>query len=319
MINGWIGKSERVEQCAPFKYSGNLDTLNQEKALGFWILRLCKEMEMQSIDSILQIFETAAKERANKIDHFKTIVSALSGEKNFLETAAAMLSDEEFVNLWAFMKKQKDLAEHMKETPVLADAVRDLFESADKKCVEIFLDFPNLFDKALSGKGVLLDANSRHPEYAIADGFIKIHIDERQRTATVSNYEAIVKKMPAEIRTLVDFLVDEKKRLFERPFDGTTVFNMFLDAYLAIVRTASGSDSGPVPIRDIFVFILKSNKEYSKDTLLLDFSRLLQQIPDHKTQYTMHVQQTKDAKSGVLAYHAENRGYIGYLQFHKEA
>ncbi len=195
--------------------------------------------------------------------------------------------------------------------PVIEEAYRSATQEADR----MFRRFPSFLEDAFRESGLSLDATSRHPKYTLQEGFFRIEIDEKKRTARLSDYEGRLAELPADIEAIVENVQREHKRVFGRACDGLKFLKSLRAQYKAIIKKEKRPDGSSVPIRHVTRKLGKNVKGFRTDEFLVDLSRLAQEGPFEVEGRRLDLQQTKDTHEGMLLHGAAGRGYIGFIVF----
>jgi hypothetical protein len=257
--------------------------------------------------------------------HFSTQKEA---ELLKLKTEEVLKTEIIWRNLKEFIEKGwilhiLDLIE--KETPRLKKmrsenhpaipSLEELYHLVKKESEKIFRRYPALLENACREANLILDLNSSHPKYSLEQGFFRLEIDEKKRTARLSDYEGKLAEHPADIQAVVEILKKEHSRIFNRPFNGGQFLKKLRTQYKAIIKKENLTDGSSVPIRHITRRLGKNVKGFRTDEFLVDLSKLAEKGPFEIENRRLDLQQTKDTNQGMLLYKASTRGYIGFIVF----
>jgi len=207
------------------------------------------------------------------------------------------------------LKKMR--AESHPSIPEIENAFRLAKEEADR----ISRRFPSFLEEAFRESGPSIDATSRHPKYSLNGGFFRLEIDEKKRSARLSDHEGRLAELPADVSAIVETVRKEHKRVFGRSYNGPKFLKSLRTQYKAVIKKEKQSDGSSVPIRHITRRLGKNVKGFRTDEFLVDLSRLAQEGPFEIDGRRLDLQQTKDTNQGMLLYGAAGRGYIGFIVF----
>ncbi len=195
--------------------------------------------------------------------------------------------------------------------PAIEDAYRRAKEESDR----IFRRFPALMEEAFAQTRLSIDSTSRHPKYTLESGFFRLDVDEKKRTARLSDHEQRLIEIPADVDAIVEAVKKEHCRIFDRKFTGRKFLQSLRTQYKAIIRKEKQQDGSSVPIREIARRLGRNAKRFRKDEFLVDLSRLAQEGPFEIDGRRIDLQQTKDTSQGMLLHGAAGRGYVGFILF----
>lgn len=137
--------------------------------------------------------------------------------------------------------------------------------------------FPGEFQDACLTANLILDRDSAHPNYKFENGFFQVRIDEKKKTACLSNYEyPKLCEIPADIGAIVEMVQRERKRVFARKFDAKSFLKKLHKQYVEILKKEKLSDGSSINIRQVMRRFAKNNKRFRQDEFLIDLSRLVE-------------------------------------------
>jgi hypothetical protein len=270
--------------------------------------------------------------RSHTLDCVRDLLATAKGHAKALKAEADAASRIEKVwdNLLSFMAKgwplhildllgrEQALLKTMRSEgnpaiPAIEEVYRDAKEQADS----VQRRYPTHLEEACRSAKLALDQDSRHPTYNIEHRFFQLKIDERNWTARLSDHEGRLAELPADISAVVETLLREHKRIFDRPFHGPKFLKLLRSHYLAVAKKGKQDDGASIPIRQITRRLGKNIKGFRSDEFLVDLSRLVEQGPMDIDGYRLDLQQTKDTNQGMLLHGVAARGYIGFVVFRK--
>jgi len=264
------------------------------------------------------------------VDQARELHGAAKAEAQRLkaETAAAAQAEKVWAECCAFLTKgwalhflsliekeaprlEKMRAENHSSIPSIEEACRLAKEEADR----IMRRFPGLLEEACRNAELSLDSDSQHPKYKMEQGFLWLEIDDKKRTARLSDHEGRLAELPADIQAIVETIQHEHKRVFGRSISGSKFLKTLHSQYKAIIKKDKQADGSSVPIRHITRRLGKNKKGFRTDEFLVDLSRLAEKGPFEIEERRLDLQQTKDTNQGMLLHGAGPRGYIGFIVF----
>jgi hypothetical protein len=176
--------------------------------------------------------------------------------------------------------------------------------------------FPMLLEQACDQAGIPIDPESRHPNYSLDQQFFQLSFNADKQTVRLSNVEGRLNDIPADIGAVTDAIQRERRRLFERPFNGAEFARKLYANYQAVLKKEQRADSA-VPIRAITRRLGKNEKGFRTDEFIVDLSRLVTDGPLDVDGYRLDLQQTKDTSQGIILRGPAARGYVGFIVFRK--
>lgn len=198
--------------------------------------------------------------------------------------------------------------------PVIEEAYRIAKEESER----IIRRYPAFLEEACRKANLSLDSDSPHPRYTLTSKFFHLEIDDRKKTARLSDHEGRLAELPADVDAVIETILRENKRIFDRPFDGKKFLKQLRMQYKAIVKKQNQQDGASIPIRHITQRLGKNVKSFRTDEFLVDLSHLAEKGPIEIDGRRLDLQQTKDTNQGMLLHGTAGRGYIGFVVF-KEA
>jgi len=216
--------------------------------------------------------------------------------------------------LAALDTRRELLAELCDRNAEVAATVDEIRRACTARGDALMRRYPHMLEQAASGK-IVMDERSRHPRYAFEQGFFTVQVDETPRAARISDYEGALARLPADPEAVVERLLRERSRVFDRSFHGTQVLKALRREYLAAVKQQRESDGASIPIRTISRRMSKRGGR--TDEFLIDLSRLVTSGPLSVGGRELDLQHTREAANGMLLHGLEQRGYVGYVVFRK--
>jgi hypothetical protein len=181
--------------------------------------------------------------------------------------------------------------------------------------------FPLEFEQACEEARLNLDTTSRHPRYTIRN-FIRIEVDEDHLQARVTPRNGERRDIPTDVPAIVQHLVDQNHRLFEREFRPTKFLHALLTAYQAALRedTREGEllFGEEIPLRRVTNRMSKNLSRFSADEFNVDLATAIRQNQLTVDGYRLHVSQTRNTRQGMLLYGMDESGYVGLIKFSKD-
>lgn len=214
-------------------------------------------------------------------------------------------------------KENSAINQAVAEVPGAAAFIEELLRSSREEAETIIRRFPSLIEEACNLHGLPLDRDSRHPRYKFEGGFFQLDVDERRKTAKLSDYESQLKEIPADVGAIVEAVQNEHTRIFGRDFDRGKFLKKLRKQYTALLKKEGLPEGSSLPIRRITSRLGKNEKGFRTDEFLIDLSRLAQQGSVQVDGYILDLQQTKDTQLGMLLHGPAGRGYVGFITFRK--
>jgi hypothetical protein len=193
--------------------------------------------------------------------------------------------------------------------------IEESYRLAKEESERILRRFPALLEQDCRAAGLVLDINSPHPKYGLEGGFFRLEIDEKKRTARLSDYEGRLSEHAADVQAVVETIQREHQRIFGRAFNGPKFLKLLRTQYKAVLKKERQTDGSSVPIRQITRRLGKNVKGFRTDEFLVDLSRLADKGPFEIDGRRLDLQQTKNTSQGMLLHGAAARGYIGFIVF----
>lgn len=220
------------------------------------------------------------------------------------------------LHLLAFSDKEGPRLKKMRaENHPAFPTIEAVYRMAKDESERIFRRFPTLLEEAFAGKAVSIDPTSRHPKYTLEGGFFRLEIDDKKRTARLSDHEGRLAEIPADVEAIFENVLKEHERIFGRKFNTKKFLQSLRTQYKAIISKDKQPDGSSVPIRQITRRLGKNVKGFRTDEFLVDLSRLAQDGPFEIDGRRLDLQQTKDTNQGMLLHGAAGRGYVGFIVF----
>jgi hypothetical protein len=199
----------------------------------------------------------------------------------------------------------------------LPGAMKRILQEATQDAEELKKRHSFWMDTTAAKRKFKPDPTSRHPTYRFRDGFFTVVVSEPSFTAHIETLAGLLReRMPADPDAVIGYLLGEKSRIFDRPFDAEALLRRLLRNYLAIVeRDASIKPGEPIPIRRIMGRLRDNEKEFRNDEFLVDLTRLLDSHVSSVDGQTLVLEQTKDVERGLYVFPKYGKGYVGFLRF----
>jgi len=236
-------------------------------------------------------------------------------EEKVLKDIIEYIEKEWWMHLFDLMNKQASLFQIILERNDKLKAVFEEIKLQEKDFKKVFRQYPSLLERLCNEANLKIDIDSRHPRYSLYDKFIRLEIDENKRIAKLYDHENKLGELPADISAVVEKLIFEQNRLFNRGFDSKKFLKRIRKEYLALIKKEMKKDGESIPIRQITRRLGKNLKRFRTDEFLVDLSRLVESGQVVIENVQLDLQQTKDTNQGMLLLGASARGYIGYVVF----
>jgi hypothetical protein len=223
------------------------------------------------------------------------------------------------MHLLALVEKEAPTFKKMRaDSHPVIPTLEEAYRIAKDESERIIRRYPAFLEEACRKANLSLDSDSPHPHYTLMSKFFHLEIDDRKKTARLSDHEGRLAELPADVDPVVETVLREHKRIFDRPFDGKKFLKRLRLQYKAIVKKQNQQDGASIPIRHITHRLGKNVKGFRTDEFLVDLSHLAERGPIEIDGRRLDLQQTKDINQGMLLHGTAARGYIGFVVF-KEA
>ena len=216
------------------------------------------------------------------------------------------------LELLAREKRRVDtLKDAMPEKAAVLEQLRDEAKMHGENALKRFV---SLFPGTCRNAGIELDKDCRHPKYTFDERFLTLEIYDKKGEAALCTVEGRIGKKPADIPALVEWIRQERARLFDRKFDGSKFLKAVRKAYKDIcVKEKRLDDGDSVPVRDILKKLGGRTDEQN-----VDLSKLARMNPQPSVEgRRIDFQQSKDTEKGMLLWKSTG-GYIGLITFKAE-
>lgn len=217
------------------------------------------------------------------------------------------------------------IADHLSDLPSYLiekdshneNVINDAIRIAEGERKDIIRRYPKYLSEACHNAGISLDKDCRHPKYTFNERFFTLEVDERRCIAKLYDRGCRLGEFPADIGAVIESVLKEHERIFNRPLNGEKLLKKLRKHYLAVIKQKKAERGSSILIRQI-ISRLKKEKGFRLDEFLYDLSRLVSNSSLGVDGYRMELQQTKDTREGLLLHGAAGRGYIGYLVFYED-
>ena len=200
---------------------------------------------------------------------------------------------------------------------MMPSALRLILKEATEEADELKKRYSSWMDTTAAKLKFKPDPVSRHPKYKFEDGFFTVVVSEPSFTARVEDLAGpLVDRMPADPDAVVSYLLQEKARIFGRPFDAAAFLQRLLRTYVAIVEKDPELKVGEaVPIRHITGRLRDNEKAFHNDEFLVDLTKLLDSHVSDIDGWKWSLEQTKEIERGLYVFPKYGKGYVGFLRF----
>ena len=188
------------------------------------------------------------------------------------------------------------------------------FRKAEEMTEKTARHFSTLFPKACEKSKIIIDSNSRHPEYKIHK-FIQTSVDEQNLTVRIKPRDGNSAHMPLDINSIVKHLQSEIKRLFITKRGSKTFLKGLKAAYYRVIRKEKMNKGVPVKIHLVIKEFLCKNKKYGRDEFNIDLSVRIQSKDTIIDDVRLNLGHTRNSNQGILLYNLEQNGYVGFINF----
>lgn len=277
-------------------------------------------MSMEITSEVKELLDSQYGSIKEEAVRLKEKAEMLARAEKLLGEISRLLGNKYPMHILAVIDKETALLKKMREQQyAVISAVEQIYRVAKEEADRTIRNYPSLFDEACRTAGISLGTNSRHPKYNFERGFLIVEIDDKKRTARLSDYEGRLAEIPADIAALVEAMQKEHARLFKRPFNGQKFLKGIREAYKAVVKAEKRGDGESIPIRQVLKRQGRNSPLFRSDEFLVDLSRLAIEGPWEIEGRRIDLQQTKDTAEGMLLCGAAERGYVGFIVFKEVA
>jgi hypothetical protein len=268
---------------------------------------------------IIEPFFKKREQIAEKTSKLKMEAKLAEEELNTIEQFLSFCNKKEFSKfLELHESKQQVFNRLFVSKDMLRESFNDILDTARKECIRIAVEYPALILEASQKAGVQIDETSMHPRYTFYDRFILLNIDDKKFKAKAYTREGALFVKPFDVQVVIESIKQEAKRLFGRKFTVKKFGKDIYSAYIAAVKKEKKEMGDLIPIREIFTYLKKSKKNFRTDEFIVDLSQFIKAGAPLMSGYKMELKQTKDDRMGILLYHYEANGYIGFISLNKE-
>ena len=263
--------------------------------------------------SVSRAAEVRAKQLAEKAQRATSVWTQLTDF--YTKRWAAHLASL-FIREAAYFHSLENSADE--RWPTLAGLKKDSLE----RTKAALRKFPADFEHACNEAKLKLDSTSRDPRYTIRN-FIRIEVDEDSLQARVTPRDGERVDIPVDVPAIIEHLVAEDARLFQRDFDASRFLKSLLTAYQAALREDTreseprGSGDERIPLRRVTARMSKNLSRFRLDEFNVDLATAIRE--NHLTVDELQLQffHTRYERQGLLLYGMEGSGYVGFISFRK--
>jgi len=221
-------------------------------------------------------------------------------------------------------KEKAFLAELRKQERPAISPIEELYRESKERAGKAIEQLPRDIQRLAEQAGISIDTTlSRHPKYYfLQDGFVEVRIDDKKQTASLDNRESRGSPMPADAGAIIEAVVDERRRLFERGMSGAKFLAAVYKAYQQLLKKEGARAGDSVALRDIYARMVDNRKDskaprYQADEFLIDLSTLVEHGPGEIEGMGFTLQQTKGIREGILFIGpAGQGGMVSLIRFH---
>lgn len=265
----------------------------------------------RSVPTGLEMFRSAQERTQARIRELKTELEHEAKTEKFWANVAEFAEADWHFHLLNLLVKEKPRMDALKKDAldlvVQLEQLRDASQKQGENTLKYFVRF---FPEACKTAGIDLDRDCRHPKYTFNERFLTLELNEKKQEAVLTTHEGRIGKKPADIPALIDWLTQERKRLFERPFDGDKLLKAVRKAYKNILKKEKKPDGSSLPIRAVL-----KRMSGKMDELNIDLAKLCRLSPQPSVDgLCIDFQQSKDADKGMLLWKSTG-GYVGFITF----
>lgn len=220
--------------------------------------------------------------------------------------------------LLVLRKNAKFMHELQASEAAVAPALQRLCDQLQQDIRSSAANIAHEFPAALHSHAIKIDSTSRHPIYTFNEGFLRVELDDKDATATITPRDGKKIVVGLDVDLVVETLRAEKSRLFHRQINSQSFLRSVLKSYTAILRAEQLPAGDAVPLRSVVNRLATNRKHFSADEFNIDLAELVQQnnmLVDGKRIKLNH---TRDSRKGMLLHGLESGGYMGFISFKPE-
>jgi len=249
-----------------------------------------------------------------KIDMLKTKSGKRTKHSELLEKLQLFLNKGLTFSILRLLDQKELPGKAETFSPELLTAINEIQAVVRNEAIRKMNRFPALFEEVCNSNKIVFDWDSRYPRYNFFNGFLRLDVIESAGLARLSSTEGIIGEVPADMELIVELVLQEFRRLFDRPFDERRFLRKIRNQYLAIVKKENAPDGSSIHIRKITSRLGHNEKGFKNDEFIVDISKLLKSKNVDIHGKRLSFQQTKDTSKGLFI-PGEFGGYVGFVQF----
>jgi hypothetical protein len=240
--------------------------------------------------------------------------------KAFWQTLSEHLSRGEYASLILHLDRNSRQISFPAPEPSAAGfhMLQDLRIAAESRVAESSRSIGRVFPEAARAAGLVIDPASRHPKYTFGNGFVRLEVDEKRRTAAIETREGDRREYGLDVDLLVRMLRGELERLFGRGLNREQFLRSLYTAYAAALRVDGLADGTEVPIRRVTHRLAKNLNKFALDEFNIDLAKTVQSGQTAIDGRKLHLNHTRNTRQGMLLAGMEQGGYVGLLSFKPE-
>lgn len=237
----------------------------------------------------------------------------------FWDDLAAHVRAGHPANVLLVLRKEAEVLRALSQAgdPLLV-ALEEIRADSEARAREATTSVGRAFPDAVRQAGLQIDSTSRHPRYTFKQGFIRAEVDERDLTAKVSSRDGFDIVTGLDVGPLVETLLREMTRIFDRKIDADTFLRRLYTAYTATLRAEGRPEGEEVPLRRVMHRMAKNLNHFAGDEFNVDLAQLVKSGNATVDGLRMHLNHTRNTRLGVLLHGLESGGYVGFVSFKKE-
>lgn len=184
-------------------------------------------------------------------------------------------------------------------------AILDLQDTVATQFSDLLRSFPDGAREA----GLKLDASSRHPNYSLAQGFIRVEFDKSRLETRVLPRDGKKNVLGIDVPVVTKLLASEFTRLFLAHGDPNDFAKELVDAYKTAI-TEAGCPGDNLEIRSV-TSVMSRQKTFNADEFNVNLSLLVRS--KLAAELGLRLDHTRQTKNGILLWQLDDRGYVGYI------
>lgn len=225
--------------------------------------------------------------------------------RKLLDAVAGAADERPAWTAAALSRAQSLIKDHETEYGDAVAALRALWQDCQQRAKAAVADSVRTFPDGAETAGLKLDSSSRHPRYSFDSHAIDVELVERELVARIDVRHGERVKEPLDVPSVVDRVLAEHRRLFERPWKAEEFLTQLYEAYQRHQHASEG-----VSLRQLATTMAGKGKRVRLDEFAVDLGRLVRDPAILTSPVKITTNQTRDTEHGLLLHGLEHGGYV---------